>query len=142
MSNPSLYQVIGKNATIDIEIEGLGQDNFIKLSQEGNDFIPLQQVFSNKVRLQFEENPKKAGIYSVLRENDTLRRIGFNYDRKESKLEYLNAELINEARTFNTIPNLFDELREDTAVTHFWKWFVIFALLFAVLELLLQKWLP
>ena len=142
LKNPDLYHTIGKSTIIDISTNSIEEENIIKLIHSGNEFIPLQQTFSNKVRLQFEENPKVEGIYSAFKEGDTLQNISFNYPRNESELKYLDVESLQGITVHETIPALFDELQEKTNITDYWKWFVIFALLFAVLELLIQKWLP
>lgn len=141
LKNPALYQTVGTKRTIDV-LRTLGQDNILKISNAENEFIPLQQTFSNKVQLEFGENPKKEGIYSILDGKDTVQNLSFNYARQESQLSYLNSTDFAEAKIYNSIPKLFDELREDTSISNYWKWFVIFALLFAMLELLIQKLLP
>jgi len=141
LKNPSLYQTIGKNQNIDIPRQ-IGPDNILNLRGLNSEFIPLQQSFSNKVRLRFDENPQMDGIYAVMDGKDTIQNLSFNYPRNESGLNYLDKNLLQGFSVFDTIPDLFEELREDTAITDYWKWFVIFALLFAVLELLIQKLFP
>ncbi|MEO0572362.1 MAG: BatA domain-containing protein [Bacteroidota bacterium] len=141
LKNPALYQTIGKNQSVDIP-QRIGRDNILKLSSPENELIPLQQSFSNKVRLTFGENPKNDGIYAVTNGNDTIQNLSFNYPRNESLMNYLDGAELNGFSTYNSIPNLFNKLSEDISITDYWKWFVIFALLFAVLELLIQKLLP
>jgi hypothetical protein len=141
LKNPSLYQTIGKEGAVDIA-HRMGPDNILKLSNSEYEFIPLQQSFSNKVRLEFGDTPKKEGIYAILDGKDTIQNLSFNYLRDESRLNYLEASTLKDISTYTNIPRLFEKLREDTSITDYWKWFVIFALLFAVLELLIQKLLP
>ena len=141
LKRPSLYQTIGEEREIAIG-ERLGKDNILLLKGDDSEFIPLQQSFPNKVILQFEENPSKDGIYAVLSNNDTIQNLSFNYPRKESLLNYLEGNKIEDFSIYENIDSVFQTLREDTRITDYWKWFVIFALLFAVLELLIQKLLP
>ena len=141
LKTPSLYQTIGKNQSVDIAQE-IAQDNILKLRGSESEFIPLQQSFSNKVQLQFGENPRADGIYAVMYGTDTIQNLSFNYPRNESLLNYLNGTDLEGFMTYVDISELFEKLREDTSITDYWKWFVIFALLFAVLELLIQKLLP
>ncbi len=141
LKNPSLYQTVGKDQRIDVA-QRIGRDNILKLRGSENEFIPLQQSFSNKVQLKFGENPKSDGIYAVMNGNDTIQNLSFNYTRDESVLSYLDGNDITGFSRYTNLPNLFEKLREDTSITDYWKWFVIFVLLFAVLELLIQKLLP
>ena len=141
LKNAALYQTIGQKQSVDVN-QRLEQDNILKLGKGEVEFIPLQQSFSNKVRLTFEENPPKDGTYVVLRNNDTLQNLSFNFPRSESKLNYLAATSFGTATVHSSISELFRTLQEDISITDYWKWFVIFALLFAVLELLIQKLFP
>lgn len=141
LKNAALYQTIGQKQSVDVN-HRLEQDNILKLGKGEVEFIPLQQSFSNKVRLTFEENPSKDGTYVVLRNNDTLQNLSFNFPRSESKLNYLAATGFGTATVHSSISGLFKVLQEDISITDYWKWFVIFALLFAVLELLIQKLFP
>ena len=141
LKNPSLYQTIGKGQSIDVSKQ-LGQDNILTLRSDENEFVPLQQSYANKIRLQFDHNPGKDGIYAIMDGTDTIQNISFNYPRHESDLNYLNDANLDGVLKYSTIPNLFKKLKEETSITDYWKWFVIFALLFAVLELLIQKLLP
>ncbi|MEM1259362.1 MAG: BatA domain-containing protein [Bacteroidota bacterium] len=141
LKNPSLYQTVGKNQRVDIA-QRVGRDNILKLRSSENEFIPLQQSFSNKVQLEFGENPENDGIYAVMDGNDTIQNLSFNYPRNESLLNYLNGTDIISFSVYNNIPDVFEKFREDASTTDYWKWFVIFVLLFAVLELLIQKLLP
>lgn len=141
LKGASVYQQIGKEQHVDIDYH-LGQDNVIKLGNANMEFIPLQQSFSNKVRLRFTENPNEDGIYGVIAGNDTLQHLSFNYQRNESMLSYLSPNEIPQAKVHSNIDELFTQLQEDNSITDYWKWFVIFALLFALLELLIQKMFP
>ncbi len=135
---PDLYQTIGSKTTIDIATQ-LEKDNIVKLTNDNLEFIPLQQSFSNKLSLTFEDLPKEDGIFSVLNKRDTLQHISFNHDRAESQLSYPSLDYISSAQQYASIPQLFEDLDESNAITDYWKWFVIFALIFALLELLIQK---
>lgn len=141
LKRPSLYETIGTEKSIDVP-HRIGADNILKLRNAKNEYIPLQQSFSNKIRLQFDENPTEDGIYGVYDGANFLQNISFNYPRYESKLNYLLGNTINGISTYEEISELFENMREDTAVTDFWKWFVILATFLTLLELLLQKLLP
>ncbi|GMN08770.1 BatA and WFA domain-containing protein [Croceitalea sp. MTPC9] len=137
---PDLYLKIGDNSTIELPIK-IEKDNVIKVVGKDVGFIPLQQSFSNKVNLTFSENPNKAGIYSIVKGSDTLKGISFNYSREESLLRYLQLEGLGVSSIENSISDLFEKLAKDNTITEYWKWFVIFVLVFALVEVLIQKFL-
>lgn len=141
LKNPALYQSIGKNQRIDIA-GTIDNDDILKLSSANEEFIPLQQAYTNKVQLNFGENPTSDGIYAVRDGVDTLQQISFNHARSESLLAYYNTNELDNTTPYSNVSSLFEALREDTSITDYWKWFIIFALLFALLELLIQKLLP
>lgn len=137
---PQLYTVIRNSSTIDIPLK-LSKDNILKVAKDDYEFIPQQRSFANKVALTFGENPKTDGIYSILNQNKPLKNISFNYERKESDLNYLDFSNLNANTKKASISAVFQEMEKDNAVNELWKWFVILALLFMLVEVLIQKYL-
>lgn len=135
---PDIYHTVGDIHTIDIPIK-LGNDTILNVTGEDTNFIPLQQTFPNKVQLTFNENPTVDGIFSVDNEGRNLRNISFNYPRTESVLSYLDMNSIEEMTSEDSIAGLFETLKAENSVTAYWKWFVILALLLALLEVIIQK---
>ena len=138
LKNSELYLTLGTEGKVDIPYT-LKKDNILKLTKSDYEFIPLQQSFSNKISLNFEEPPNSEGVYAVMDGNDTLRNLSFNFPRDESALLYNTPESLNPKTVNSDISAFFADLQEDSAITPYWKWFVILALLFAMLELLIQK---
>ena len=138
LKTPDIYHTIGDTHSIDIAIK-LGNDAILNVSGDGTNFIPLQQTFPNKVQLTFDENPTVAGIFSIDHEERNLRNISFNYPRTESILNYLDMDNIEEMTSEDSIAGLFETLKAENSITAYWKWFVILALLLALLEVIIQK---
>jgi hypothetical protein len=137
---PEIYHTLGEITTIDISTN-LGSDDILNVSREDYDFIPLQQTFPNRVRLTFDQNPALDGIYTINQQGRALQNISFNYPRAESKLNYLEVESLPNARTQDSIGSLFEYLEAESNITAYWKWFVILALLLALTEVLIQKFI-
>lgn len=137
---PQLYIPIGANTTVDIANK-VTKDNVLKVIKPGAEFIPLQQTFANKVSLRFTDNPTTDGIFSLANGKDTLSHLAFNFKRNESVLRYHNSVNIGAKTIQESIPQVFKELAKDNSITQYWKWFVIFALVFALVEVLIQKFL-
>ena len=132
------YHTLGESNTLDISV-AIGNDDILKIAKDGYEFIPLQQTFPNRVRLSFEQDPTEDGIFSVLQNQRPLQNISFNYPRTESQLKYLNIGSLENVNTMDSIPELFEYLEAKNNITAYWKWFVILALLLALIEVLIQK---
>lgn len=135
---PQTYQTLGKPYTVDISAE-IGNDDILKVAKDGYEFIPLQQTFPHRVRVSFDQNPTEDGIYSVLQNQQVLQNISFNYPRTESQLKYLDIGSLENMNSMDSIPELFEYLEAENNITAYWKWFVILALLLALIEVLIQK---
>ncbi|MCK0159480.1 BatA domain-containing protein [Allomuricauda sp. F6463D] len=135
---PKPYQTLGSVSTVDIAVQ-IDTDDILKVSKENHGFIPLQQSFPNRVRLTFDQNPVVDGIYSILKNEQPLENISFNYPRTESLLKYLDIGTLENINTMESIPALFEYLETENNITAYWKWFVILALLLALLEVIIQK---
>ncbi|WP_405381922.1 BatA domain-containing protein [Maribacter sp. LLG6340-A2] len=134
---PPLYATIANNVKIEIPIT-LQQDENVKVVDESMEFIPLQRALPKKVQLTFMENPKMPGIYKIMHNQNVLRNISFNDNRKESELVYTQI-LKNDS--YSSLKNYFTERQKSNAINEFWKWFAILALVFVIIETLLQRFL-
>ena len=138
LQTPERYQILGKTSTIDLPVV-LGNEEILNVGNSREQFIPLQQTFPNKVRLTFNENPKTAGIYEVSNSEDGITNISFNYPRNESQLSFTKFDDLPNTTIKESVGSLFQLLAEEASVTPYWKWFVILALLLALVEVIIQK---
>ncbi len=144
-THPSqLYYTIGNTNTIEVN-EQLKKDEVIHLSNEDSDFIPLQQITSDKVTLTTEENPNKSGFTQAIYKGKTLKNIAYNYQREENDLSYIDAELFFGEKSNITYTNTINKAFTSSYNTHktnnLWKWFLALAFVFLVIEILLLKFL-
>ncbi|WP_299770296.1 BatA domain-containing protein [uncultured Dokdonia sp.] len=141
LSLPTLYFTNGIVNTYDIPAV-LQEDGILSLANietPDKTQIPLQRTFGNKVSITTQEQPESAGIYNVINKDSILQQISYNYNRDESILRYQNLQA-TEGVSYNTsVVTLFDTLKEANSIQSLWKWFVIFALLFLLLEMLILK---
>lgn len=136
---PKLYNMLGSTTNMDVPVT-LAKDNILRVSKPDYEFIPQQRSFANKVTLTFTENPKTNGIYSIEDGEATIKNIGFNYRTKESELAYLDLNNLNASTKQASLASLFETMEKDNRVTELWKWFVILAVLFILIEILVQKY--
>ncbi len=117
----------------------LGKDEIVNVKNDLENFIPVQQILNSKVKLTFNDNPKEAGNFGIFNNNQPIENISFNYNRTESNLENTNANAVSDYKEISNVSSIFDTLQANRSDNQIWKWFVILALLFLFLEILIQK---
>lgn len=137
---PSLYYIIGKQNTYGVPVN-LGPDQILGLKDSISQFIPLQQNKANHVLITTTDQPDEAGNYQITKENEVLQQVSYNYSRKESRMNYLNADDWTGANVHSSVDELFDSLAQANSINSFWKWFAIFALFFLLCEMFILKFL-
>ncbi|WP_423819042.1 BatA domain-containing protein [Salinimicrobium sp. TIG7-5_MAKvit] len=140
ISRSNLYNVLGKPQKISLQAE-LQKDEILKLSSSENTFIPQQQSFSNKVELTLDDLPKTPGHYKVLQDEKLLRTFSFNVPRSESNPVLNKLQGQEDLLVHENISEAFSFIKSANEVDSFWKWFVIFTLVFLLAEILILKYL-
>jgi len=135
-----LYYTIGQSNSIAIQTT-IGQDDILTLDSEDTSVIPLQKTYSKSVVLETEDFPNTDGILSVKNKENTLQNLSFNYNRSESNLSYYDLNTLTNANIESSLANTINNIKSSTNVNALWKWFVIFALAFLIIEMLLLKYL-
>ncbi|MES2544769.1 MAG: BatA domain-containing protein [Bacteroidota bacterium] len=129
---------IGNNQPFFIDAQ-LSKDEIVNIKNDDENFIPVQQILNNKVKLTFNDYPEMAGNFDVNKQSQFLKNISFNYNRTESNLALANENLLSDYKIINSIETVFNTLQTDRTNNEIWKWFVIFTLLFLVTEVFIQK---
>ena len=130
--------IIGENKPFIVETK-LGKDEIVNVKNDKESFIPVQQILNSKVKLTFNDNPKEAGNFRVYNNNQPIENISFNFNRTESNLANINTDAISDYKEISNVDSLFDTLQANRADNQLWKWFVVLAILFITLEVLIQK---
>lgn len=129
---------IGNNAPLLVDAL-LTKDEIVSVKNAEENFVPVQQVLNNKVKLTFNDYPQSAGNYGIYKKDELLKNISFNYDRTESDIASSNQDLLDDYKVIDSIETVFDTLQTDRTNNEIWKWFVALTLLFLVTELFIQK---
>jgi len=133
-----LYYETGKQNNIDIPSK-IGKDEVLHIKKSDLDIIPQQQNFSNRVEINTSNISLEAGNYKVTNASGIIGNISFNYSRSESNLRYTDIEETGQLSVYDSIEQYFSESNADAQITALWKRFVIFALIFLAIEMLLLK---
>ena len=99
-----------------------------------------RQYFNNKVSITTNEDPNSAGIYIIKNKTETIQNLSYNYNRSESNLIYQDISNLNTIIKSDSITQLFDTIKSDSKINELWKWFIIFALVFLIIEMLILKY--
>ena len=129
---------IGENQSILLN-ELLSKDEVLVVKSETSDFIPMQQMLNNKVKLSFGDYPENAGNYSIFRNDNVLKDISFNYARTESDLSLQNKAITDNYTSVASVATVYNDISSDRTASELWKWFITGTLLFLLLELFIQK---
>lgn len=115
----------------------LVKQELIKIKNQETEFIPFQQIKGNKVAISFDEQPQKADIYTIYKDDQPIEDIGFNYARTESNLTEENTPDFSKYNRAD-IEKIFEKINANHT-SSLWKFFLIIALVFLIAELLIQK---
>jgi hypothetical protein len=120
----------------------LNKGEIISLKNDATNekFIPQQELKSNKIKLIFNDAPKKAGNFGVYKQSEFIETIGFNYNRTEGNLLQNNSELFADYKVVDSIESLFDTIKTSNQDAQLWKWFLCLSLLFIIAEIVIQKY--
>ena len=117
----------------------LSKDEVVTVRNKNADFIPMQQVLSNKVKLSFGDYPEQAGNYAVYKGDTKLMDVSFNYARTESNPTLANTGILSDYTKAQSVSTVYNDIQSERTANELWKWFVIGTLIFLLLELLIQK---
>ena len=140
---------IGRDDQLEADTKGMAGEKSYKMKGAKEEFIPEQRIIAGKAILGVKDGIKEAGFYSLFtRPDSALYKFGFNFDRRESVLDYFDTKALKDFETAKI--KVFDETAEAnfTAVVgeqnqgvSLWRWCVILALLFLAAEtLILRFW--
>lgn len=138
---------IGKDDFLEADSKGIIGEKAYKMKGSKEEFIPEQRIVAGKAILGVKEGIKEAGFYDLFsRPDSVLYKFGFNYDRRESVLDYYDIKSLKTYERKNL--KVFDETIEAnfTAIVGernqgvtLWRWCLIFALAFLAIEILLLR---
>ncbi len=144
------YKILGKDKTAHLKIDRQAEYEQFKLqhAQSKKSFFPQIIRHDLGIDILLDNFFDDAGIYYLLTEKDTQDIIAINYNRKESLLEAYSLEELDSiiARDDRKMSLLSDKhkaldqiIREKNEAKALWKIFIILALIFAGIEVILLR---
>ncbi len=138
---------IGKDDFIEVDTKNLLSGTNYKMKLGNDEFIPEQRLLAGRAILGVRGAIHTAGVYDVFTKPDSvLYKIGFNYDRRESVLEYLDKKSLQTYTRKNVkILDAYSEANfthlvgENNQGIVLWRWCIALSLLFLLSEVLLLR---
>lgn len=137
-----LYSIIGRANELRVSNDSLS-GNALKIKNGKEEYIPLQKNTSQEVQLFTNDYPLQPGIYQIVDQDRVLSQQAFNYDRDLIRQDYTNLTRLTEGNKQMKVLSSPGEglrtLNDLFSRRSLWQLFTIFALIFLVLEMLIQK---
>lgn len=134
---------------LSIPIDSLGKNQVVKLKRDEQEIIPAQRMTSRSVEMEIPKYTLSAGFYDVVASESTLSSVAFNYSPLESDLRQLNSDELKESFAGSVdIINATDQNDFTSSVKNkyigqpLWKYAVMLALIFLLVEVLLIRFFP
>jgi len=146
-----LYYIIGRDNKIELSNTFLKGDNTLKIASASGDFefIPGLQNVNKKLNIRIYNQIRKAGHYKLLKNNEILKGLSFNYNRKESEMKFAGRTELQDFISRYSLSNtriladigkpLSDAIKDMNQGTRLWKLFIILALVFLGIEIILLR---
>ena len=149
------YPLGSRRLSLPVRTQDARKDVFRLVRQSsGTDttaFIPEQQVRDGRLTLSLPAELAQAGFYTLRKTGEPPQTLAFNYDKRESALaQYSPAELRTAVAANPRIRvveagaglGAVEQLRADTLGEPLWKYALVAALVFLLIEVLLIRYLP
>lgn len=153
MKSPAMMEILGRNAPIMLDKNAIGSDETYHLinSKLKVDIIPMHRVLPNGVQINVGDKIPLSGHFDLNSGKNISAVLSYNYDRKESDLQFLDETAIKEKSTAARITYLryfkggtadltktINQLAEGVSL---WKYCLLAVLFFLLIEtLLLRFW--
>ena len=146
-----LYYTIGDPEPVQVNNISLQGDAVFKINSNISDFefIPGHRSINSHIDIYPHDQINLAANYSMYHNEEILKGLSFNYDRTESDMSFYTTEELEAylSDTGNTSVMIIkgDEtpfvqtLKALSQGVHLWRWFILLALMFLAIEVILLR---
>jgi len=138
------------DALITIDAPSISRPEIIELKNGENIFVPSFRLVNNQLLITLPDVLTKPGFYTVVTQNDTLKTLALNYNKKESDISPIEETELQlmlagfdhiQVRELNTTDALLNANTNGSQSGGLWKYALILALIFLLTESLLLRFL-
>ena len=143
-NNDLLFQTVGTNSYFKVKLKDTDYERLV-LKNGKEEFIPETKYSREGLLLKANESIKKDGIFelSSSEKNVPIAQIAFNYSRMESEVDGISPEELKESGFQNVLSSDIDKfesiLKKESKGKPYWKYCILFTLLFLGIEILIIK---
>ena len=145
--NLRIAYTISRAETLESDHKVEGNQIVYKLRGPSGEFIPEQRIVGSRVFITTANQIQQAGFYDLFLQSEAvINKFAFNFDRKESDLAcYVPDELQTfvgdniKVLEINEEAILTAKIEERSQGISLWRWFLVMALVFLGVEVLLLK---
>lgn len=146
--NQPISFIAGQDELVSIPLNNISTDKVYKIKGLKGEFIPGQRFLGQSLSLYLNGQVKEAGHYQVVDEiGKVIHEFAFNYNRLESDLSYFSFNQLKENQgdlfkvfTPGEASILSANVSEQNQGVTLWRYFLIAALIFLLLETFILKW--
>ncbi|NJL14945.1 MAG: hypothetical protein HC913_19405 [Microscillaceae bacterium] len=119
-----------------------------KLVKDGLEIVPDQRIVGNELVFDMPEQALPAGHYRLMLDKNPVGLLAFNYDKAESDMRFYTLEEIKktfggqknvQVYDFANSRNFIQDFEQRNLQTNLWKYMLMLALGFFLLEILLIR---
>jgi Aerotolerance regulator N-terminal len=134
--------------TIRVKLDKPTKNQVYKLVKDKVEIVPPQRILGEELILELPEQSLTAGFYELKLDNNTVAILAFNYDKAESEMNFYSAQELQSAFAKQKNVQIYDILKNKNFIQDFqeknlqvnlWKYMLIFALVFLLLEIALIR---
>ncbi len=135
-----------------LRIENLPQNEILRLRRDNTELIPAQRQLGEELRLELPEQAIEAGYYALQTSSSQapVALLAFNYAKEESDIQNYGKEELKGFFADKKHVQLYERFRDKAFIADFqernigkslWKQALVLALLFALAEILIIRFL-
>ena len=140
----ALYLILGKTNQLTLSTTASG-DQPLTISGNEQEFIPIQSRNNDKINVTTKDFPLTSGVYEFKTKSEAIEKIAYNYNRIENDLNFQSLTLLSDKfknmHLYESLNKAIKNQNQRNNNKALWQLFIIFALVFLVLEILLQRFL-
>lgn len=145
VADEGLSNFIGQTNTIKVKLNALADQTKKELVKANIKIIPEIKTQLSNSYIYLADQVREDGIYTLKIDANEQAKIAFNYNRKESKMTFLDAKQLANLESEklsiweSNSSSLTKLVKDESLGQRFWKICVILALIFIGLEILLIR---
>lgn len=141
VKNEKLYYEIS-DSQIQLRKEAIEATDIIKLRRDEMEIVPSQYAKDNTIFMEIPKYTLSPGFYNIVKGEDSIKSVAFNFNREESFLTQIDENEIEEmfeqtARIYagDDLESFQLELKEKFTGKQLWKYCLVLALFFLLVEI-------